>query len=159
VSAIFVWPRMATDVASWCCCCQWCARGNIHKHIQAPVETIATPTRRFAHIHVDLVGLLPAYKESHTYLFTVVDRTTRWPEAVLLKSTTAAACADALLWGWVSRFGVPEDITSDRGLQFSSEVWAALCQRLGIKHHMTKAYHPQANDLVERFHRQLKEAL
>jgi transposase InsO family protein len=108
---------------------------------------------------VALVGLLPAYKESHIYLFTVVDRSTRWLEALLLKSTTAAARAGALLWGWVSRFGVPEDITSDRELQFSSEVWAALCQRLGIKHHMTKTYHPQANGLVERFHCQLKEAL
>jgi hypothetical protein len=54
---------------------------------------------------------------------------------------------------------VPEDFTSDRGPQFSSEVLAALCWRLGIKHHMTTAYHPQANGLVELFHCQLKEAL
>jgi transposase InsO family protein len=102
---------------------------------------------------------MPASNEGHTYLFTVVDRTTRWPEAVPLKSTTPAACTDALLQGWVSRFGMPEDITSDRGPQFSTEVWAALCRRLGIKHHMSTAYHPQANSLVERFHLQLKKTL
>jgi hypothetical protein len=32
-------------------------------------------------------------------------------------------------------------------------------QRLGVKHKMTTAFHPQANGLIERFHRRLKEAL
>ncbi len=45
------------------------------------------------------------------------------------------------------------------GVQFTSAVWSGLCQRLGINHKLTTAYHPQANGLVERFHRQLKEAL
>jgi hypothetical protein len=39
------------------------------------------------------------------------------------------------------------------------EVWTVLCQKLGIQHILTTAYHPQANGMVERFHRQLKEAL
>jgi transposase InsO family protein len=50
-------------------------------------------------------------------------------------------------------------LTSDRGVQFSSAVWEELCSTLGISHRLTTAYHPQANGLVERFHRQLKEAL
>ena len=68
-------------------------------------------------------------------------------------------CVEALISGWVARFGVPADITSDRGVQFSSGVWAGLCRRLGISHHSTTAYHPQSNGMVERFHRQLKDAL
>jgi hypothetical protein len=50
-------------------------------------------------------------------------------------------------------------ITSDRGVQFASELWAATMRRLGIKHLMTTAFHPQSNGLVERAHRRLKEAL
>jgi hypothetical protein len=38
-------------------------------------------------------------------------------------------------------------------------VWTVLCQKLGTQHILTTAYHPQANGMVERFHRQLKEAL
>jgi hypothetical protein len=72
VSARFVWPRVAADVASLSRCCQRCARGKVHKYVHAPVETLATPTWRFAHIHVDLVGPLLASKEGHTYLFTVI---------------------------------------------------------------------------------------
>jgi transposase InsO family protein len=50
-------------------------------------------------------------------------------------------------------------VTTDRGLQFTLEVWSALCTRLGVKHQKTMVYHPQANGLVERFHRQLKDVL
>jgi hypothetical protein len=54
---------------------------------------------------------------------------------------------------------VPAADTSDRGVQFASAFWAAMSSRLGIKHKLTTAFHPQANGAVERFHRRLKEAL
>ena len=50
-------------------------------------------------------------------------------------------------------------MTSDRGTQFTSEIWTELCSCIGIKHSPTTAYHPQANRMVERYHRQLKDAL
>ena len=45
------------------------------------------------------------------------------------------------------------------GAQFTSALWAALCNMLAITHAQTTAYHPQSNGLVERFHRRLKDAL
>jgi hypothetical protein len=142
-------------------------------------EHIAVPHRRFSHLHIDLVGPLPK-SFGCTHLFTIVDLTTRWPEAVPVSSTTAADCAAALFSGWVQRFGLPAAITSDRGPQFTSALWAALCKLLGgkiainvirgphktihhesvgIAHISTTSYHPQSNGLVERFHRHLKDAL
>ena len=38
-------------------------------------------------------------------------------------------------------------------------MWQQLCKRLGIKQVSTTAYHPQANGMVERAHRQLKDTL
>jgi hypothetical protein len=106
-----------------------------------------------------LVGPLPTSKEGFSYILTAVDRTTRWFEAIPLHSITAAAVAEAFVAAWVARFGVPATITSDRGVQFASELWAATMKKLGIKHLMTTAFHPQSNGLVERAHRRLKEAL
>ena len=60
---------------------------------------------------------------------------------------------------WISRFGVPSTITTDRGSQFESALWDRLMQRLGVKCIRTAAYHFIVNGLVERFHRQLKAAL
>ena len=89
----------------------------------------------------------------------MVDRTTRWPEAVPLASTTSADVARAFLSVWVARFGSPSDIPSDRGPQFVSELWSALARSLGTQVHRTTSYHPQANGLCERFHRSLKASL
>ena len=76
-----------------------------------------------------------------------------------MSSTTAADCTAALVHHWISRFGVPDTITSDRGPQFTSDLWVSLCSHLNISHQPTTAYHPQSNGLVERFHRRLKAAL
>ena len=54
---------------------------------------------------------------------------------------------------------MPLDISTKRGPQFTSQLWSALAELLGTKLHKTTAYHPQANGLVERFHRHLKASL
>jgi hypothetical protein len=48
-------------------------------------------------------------------------------EVIPLSDMSAAACAKALAYTWISRFGVPQTITSDRGLQFTSNLWFKLC--------------------------------
>jgi hypothetical protein len=149
---------MAQQAAALARACLSCQRGKVHPHVHLQLAAIPVPHRRFAHIHVDLVDPLPMSR-GHQYLFTVIDRTTRWPEAIPLASITAADYAQALFTGWIARFGVPSVITSDRGAQFTSALWASLCQLLNITHTTTTAYHPQSNGLVERFHRRLKDAL
>ena len=50
-------------------------------------------------------------------------------------------------------------MTSDRGAQFTSDLWSAMCNLLGTELHPTMVYHPRANGLVERSHRDLEAAL
>ncbi|KAJ8409955.1 hypothetical protein AAFF_G00209960 [Aldrovandia affinis] len=71
----------------------------------------------------------------------------------------SADLARAFIGAWVVRFGTPSDLSSDRGPQFTSELWSAVAEGLGVKLHRTTAYHPQANGLCERFHRSMKAAL
>jgi transposase InsO family protein len=157
IAARFLWPGMQSYIATWCRSCVVCQRAKVTRQPRAPVQPIAIPKRRFSHVHVDLVGPLPVSAEGYMYLLTMIDRTTRWLEATPLKES--ASCVEAFLSNWVAHFGVPETLTSDRGAQFSSSTWASFCSKLGVRHAMTTAYHPQANGLVERDHRQLKDGL
>jgi len=159
VSARYVWPSLAEECKEYCRSCVACNRAKVLKHEHTPVEKISTPEAKFQHIHVDLVGPLPPSSQGYTHLLTVVDRSTRWPEAVPLKNVEAATVLEAFLGTWVARYGVPAFITTDRGAQFTSSTWTDWCQQVGARHITTTAFHPQSNGLVERFHRQLKDAL
>jgi hypothetical protein len=87
--------KAITLMARACLYCQW---GKVHKHVHLQPAEIPVPHRRFAHIHVDLVGPLPP-SGGHTCLFMIIDRTSRWPEAIPLSSITTADCARALFAG------------------------------------------------------------
>ncbi len=137
MAARVVWRGMSSDVAVWCQDCQLCARGKASPQNAAPVQAIPISERRFTHVHVDLVGPLLASAEGFKYLFTMVDRSSRWLEATPLKFMAAEDCVDALISSWVARFGVPSILTSDQGHQFTSSLWAGLTKLLGIKHVQT----------------------
>jgi transposase InsO family protein len=154
-----VWRGMTSDIARWVRECQHCSRGKTTSQPAAPVQPIQVPTRRFSHIHVDLVGPLPVASDGSSYLLTIIDRATRWLEAVPLRNMETTTCVEALISTWVSRYGVPSNITTDRGRQFTSALWSGLCQRLGVTHITTTAYHPHSNGMVECAQRQIKDAL
>ena len=128
------------------------------KHTRVPLETFTVPEKRCSHINIDIVGPLPESCDQR-YLITIIDRNTRWPQAIPIPNITNVECVQALVGGWISRFGIPEDISSDRGSQFTSALWTEVAKRLGVKVHRTTAFQPQTNGMVERFHRSLKAAL
>lgn len=82
-------------------------------------------SERFQHIHLDIVGPLPMI-QSNKYYLTMIDRYTRWPEAVPLADTFANTIATAFFTTWIARFGALAIITTDRGSQFESLVFEVL---------------------------------
>ncbi|XP_066946030.1 uncharacterized protein [Macrobrachium rosenbergii] len=120
LSGKFVWHRVQKDARTWARQCLQCQTSKVGRYTEAGVGKFPQPERYFSHIHIDVVGPLPPSGGSR-YLLTVVECSTRWPEATPMQEATASACAEALLSSWVSRFGIPDHITTDRGPAFLSD--------------------------------------
>jgi hypothetical protein len=138
-------------MAAWTRTCLHCQQSEIQRHTKTRLLHIPVPQRRIAHILIDLVGPLQ-FNNNCNYVFTIIDRTSKWMEAIPLATIIAADCARALVFHWITIFGVSATINSDHKLQFTSSLWAALCEMLSISHCQTTAYHPEANSAVERLH-------
>lgn len=149
---------MQQDIKVWCKGCLDCQASKVTRNVKNDPGNFVAPDGRFSQVHIDIVGPLPIC-EGYTYLLTMIDRFSRWPEAVPLKDLTAQSVAQAFFDNWISRFGAPQTLTSDQGAQFESQVFKALLRLVGTQRIRTVAYHPAANGMVERWHRDLKKAI
>ena len=162
----YYWPNIDHDVREYVRNCENCQSAKTQRHTKSQVVTIAPQSDRFQTVHIDIVGPLPtAYCTDHNYplpyryLLTCIDRATRWTEAIPLIDTTASSVALAFVSGWISRLGVPLEVVTDRGPQFESELFNNISSIIGFHHIRTTSYHPQANGIIERFHRTLKSSI
>ena len=154
----FVWPSMLKDCSAWTRSCLSCQKSKIHRHTRSPLADFPLPEHRFSHVNIDIIGPLPPSR-GFSYCLTCIDRYSRWPEAIPVSDITADTIARAFYANWISRYGVPLRITTDQGRQFESSLFTSLAQLLGSKKIHTTAYHPQANGMIERWHRVLKTAI
>ena len=166
LTARYFWPNMRRDIALWVRECVSCQEAKVHRHTKSAPGVFDVPSARFETVHIDIVGPLPpAVPHGHPftspfrYLLTCIDRATRWVEAIPLVSITAESVASAFLDTWVSRFGVPLYVVTDRGTQFEAELFRYLSGMLGFHRLRTTAYHPTCNGMIERVHRTLKAAI
>ena len=104
-------------------------------------------------IYIDLIGPLPE-NENYKYLLSVQDGFTRYAQCYPIRNKEATTTAQCLIERWISQYGCPGAIHSDRATEFRNKVWTELCDRLQIAKTTTPGYSPQSN-LVERWHRVL----
>ncbi|KAI2646921.1 hypothetical protein H4Q32_027367 [Labeo rohita] len=136
------WPGIASDVKRLVSSCKHC---NIHKPSQnkEPLITTPLPDLPWQKLAADLCE----FKSRH-YLI-VIDYFSRWLEILELPKTTSDTDIQKLK-GIFTRFGIPEQLMTDNGPQFSAEQFRHFAAEYDF-HHVTSSPHfPQANGMAER---------
>lgn len=153
----FFWPRMRKDIDDYCKSCDACQRTQPKgKTRDIPLEFMPRIDVPFRRVAIDLVGPLhPPSDDKHTHILTIMDIATRYPEAIPLKKIDSVSVAEALFTVF-ARMGLPEEIHSDNGSQFTSDMMKEFHKLLAIKGVYSSPYHAQSNGVVERFHGTLK---
>jgi transposase InsO family protein len=154
------WPQMDRDVRKWLETCQECqlaGRPNKSKK-QARLHPMES-SKPFARWHLDFVGELPVTRQGNRWILVAVDAATNWPIARAYQDASATTVANFLYQEIVLRFGCPQEVVSDRGSQFMSEVIAKYTKRIHINHKFTSAFHPRSNGKVERVNGMIKSML
>ena len=82
MSTRWLWAGMAVDTPRWCRDCQRCQRAKVTKQPRATLQPMVILALRFSHLHLDLVGPLLRSAEGCNHILTIVDRSSRWLEAI-----------------------------------------------------------------------------
>lgn len=156
----FFWPGMKTAVSRFVRSCHVCQLGGKPNQIipLAPLQPIPVLGEPFERLIIDCVGPLPKAKTGHQYLLTIMCASTRYPEAVPLRTIQAKTVARELI-KFCSVFGLPRVIQSDQGSNFTSKLFKEVTKELDIEHQLSTAYHPETQGALERFHQTLKSLL
>ncbi len=156
----FWWSTLRTDTITFIQNCTVCNTSKSPHQLPAGLlQPLPIPQRPWSHLAIDFVTDLPS-SQGHTTILTVVDHFSKACRLIPLPKLPTALETAEVLCNYVFRFyGLPEDIVSDRGPQFTSRVWAAFCRHLDINVSLTSGYHPQANGQVERLNQELTRFL
>lgn len=141
------WDKMRTDVSNKCKSCLPCAsRSGPGKSQRPPLHPIPVggPFHRVA---VDILQL-PLTCNGNKYAVVFMDFLTKWPEVFATADQRSETAARLLVEHIICRHGVPQELLSDRGANFLSDVIREICSLVDTKKVNTRPYHPQTDGMV-----------
>lgn len=156
----FWWDTLDRDVREYVAACTVCARNKTrNQHPFGLLQPLPTPHCPWSHIALDFITGLPV-SLGNSVILTLVDRFSKATHFVALaKLPTVSETAKLLEQHVFKLHGIPAEIVSDRGPQFSSQVWKAFCKALGAKPCLSSGYHPQMNGQTEQLNQELEATL
>ena len=87
----FYWPGVFADIQDFCNSCSICQRTCQQQPRKAPMIPLPILSEPFSHIAMDTVGPLPKSQSGNKYLLVICDYTTRYPEAIPLRTISGVA--------------------------------------------------------------------
>ncbi|KAF7652536.1 hypothetical protein LDENG_00095090 [Lucifuga dentata] len=160
ISQHFWWPTMKKDVREYVAACIVCTQNKSSNHAPAGLlRPLPIPCCPWSHIAVDFVTGLPS-SSGNTVILTIVDCFSKAAHFVPLpKLPSAKETAQLMVFQVFRLHGLPLNIVSDQGPQFSSSFWHSFCRLLGATASLSSGFHPQTNGQMECVNQDLESAL
>jgi transposase InsO family protein len=146
------WPGLNLEIEQIAKSCTACLAVK-HTPALSPLRPWTWPSKPWERVHVDFAGPFQG-----GMLLVLVDAHSKWPEVYPMSNTTTASTIGVLRKIFASH-GLPEQLVSDNGPQFTSGDFATFMKGNGIHHIRSAPYHPATNGLAERFVQSVKQAL
>jgi transposase InsO family protein len=161
ISRTYWWPTMRADVEAHVRACDSCQRNKARAgQPHGQLMPIPYPDLPWQSVGMDFVTGLPPTAAGFDAICVMVDRCTKMVRiAPCVNLPTASESADIMLMHVVRHHGMPTDVISDRGSQFVSQFWQALCKLVGMESKTSTAYHPQTDGQTERANRVVIDTL
>ena len=109
-------------------------------------------------VSIDTLGPFSESGEGNKYMATFVDHFTLVIDIEPLKDKKAETMALAM-YKYITRYGLPKRIVTDRGSEFVNKLMEELTKRLGVDHVLATAHHHQSMGIVERVHRVFRDGI
>ncbi len=155
----FWWPQMASDIQRWCDTCIVCATINQGKPGRTKLCRPEPPKGPWELLQLDFIGPLPSAKGGYRYCLVIIDKFSKWVEAIPTRNNSANTVARVVANQILPLWGAPIQIESDQGTHFTGQVMKQICQMLNIKQRFHIPYRPQSTGMVERANRTIKESI
>lgn len=148
---IFFWPGLQAQIRDMCNSCQVCATFRPN-NCKEPIIFHDVPKLPWIKLGSDLFE----FNKCHYVL--VVDYYSKYIEVARLEDLSSQ-CVIRHLKDILARHGVPLELVSDNGPQYSSEVFRKFSECYGFKHTTSSPNYPKANGLAESSVKIIKNVL
>ncbi len=155
VQEAYVWLGMKSNIQQIISKCPTCI---VHskKKIHVPMGEMPLVTAPGQIVSTDLIGLFVASPSGNVYILVVLDHATGHADSYGIPRKTNKAVWKILRQQYFPKYGDPQVIITDQGLEFNAQEVREFLKGVGIKHHRTTPYNPAGNGRTERFNLTLK---
>lgn len=156
LSRQYFWPGMLQQIRQFTRNCDKCGSSKSWRdRRQGFLKPLPVPNRIWREISMDFIVDLPL-SSGCTNLMVITDRLGKGVILESLPDISTDTVADAFIRCFYRHHGFPDAIVSDRGTQFTGQMWTRVCSLLKIIRRLSTAFHPETDGATERMNQNVE---
>lgn len=158
--SVYYWSTMEADCHRHSRTCHKCQIYADKVHVPPIPLNVLTAPWPFAMWVIDVIGeIKPTDSNGHRFILVAIDYFINWVEAASFASVTKSVVSRFIKHNLICRYGIPERIITDNGINLNNTMITELCTQFQIKHHNSSPYRPKMNGAIEVDNKNIKKII